>query len=268
LPKTEYNIQSVEAAFTVINCFIQTSGRPLRSSDICIATGLSNNRIFRILATLCKWEYLEKNPKTNEYSLSSTFLVLGMLYHHNRQSLREASIQIIRDLAEKSGDTANLIVPYMQTYLAQIEAHQGREQVQGKLGLGDIFPMVPYGNVSMFFMATMPADEKLKLIEHFEKKSESTKLMIDRQSLENKIQAAVQDGYSVADVPWEPGITCVAAPIRDETKKIVALTLLIVPKVRFTEIEKQKKIHLVIDAANQISNKLGYFEEAKENYFG
>jgi IclR family KDG regulon transcriptional repressor len=252
----------------VINCFIHSSGRPLRSPDICSATGLSSNRIFRILATLSKWEYLEKNPKTNEYSLGPSFLILGELYRNNRQILREAAASIIRDLAEKSGDTANLIVPYMGVNLAQIEAYQGKYPLQGKLGLGDIHPMVPYGIVSMFWMATLPEAEKARLIEYLESRNDTGRKIIDRVDLERKIQAAIQQGYAVADVAFEPGIICISAPIIDETKTIIAVVGLIVPKVRFTEKDKQQKINYVVDAANQISNRLGYFEESRINFFG
>jgi IclR family transcriptional regulator, KDG regulon repressor len=268
LPKTEYNIQSVEAAFAVINCFLQSSGRPLRSAEICASTGLSNNRIFRILSTLCKWEYLEKNPKTNEYSLGLASLVFGELYRNNRQLLREAAAPIIRELAEKSGDTSNLIVPYLGIYMAQIEAYQGKSLIQAKLGLGEIFPLVPYGIVSMFLMATMTEEEKTRLIAHFEIGSSEGKWSFDQEDLDNKIKAAVQQGYAVAEAKTEPGMMSVTAPIRDSAKKIVAAAALIVPKVRFTELEKQQKIHLVVDAAHQISNKLGYLEDSRVNYFG
>ncbi len=242
MPKTEYNIQSVEAAFAVIECFIQSSGRPLRSSDICSATGLSSNRIFRILTTLCKWEYLEKNPKTNEFSLGPSFLVIGELYRNNRQTIRDTAAPFIRELAEKSGDIANLIVSYQSIHVAQIEAFQGHNPLQGKLGLGDIHPKVPYGIVSMFLMATLPDEEKARIIDYFDNRGETGREHIDRDDLEKKIQAALLQGYAVADVVWEPGILCVTAPIRDETKTIVAVAALIVPKVRFTEKEQQEKI--------------------------
>lgn len=267
LRKTEYSIQSVEAALAVIQFFIQTSDRPLRSSDLCSATGLSSNRIFRILSTLCKCEYLEKNPKTNEYSLGPTCLVIGELYRNNRQLLREAAAPIIYELAEKCGDTTNLIVPYLGNYLAQIEAYQGKYPFQGKLGLGDIFPLAPYGNVSMFFMASMNEDEKANLIDHFEKSLGGGK-PLDRTDLERRIAETVEKGYAIAEAKSEPGIFSVTAPIRDSTKSIVAVIALIIPKDRFTEPEQKEKIRLVVDAAMQISKRIGYTEDTKISYFG
>lgn len=240
----------------------------MRPADISAATGLSNNRIFRIISTLCKWEYLEKNPKTNEYLLGPTCLITGEVYRTHRQMLREAAQPIIRDLAIKSGDISNLIVPFLGVYLAQIEAFAGKELIQGKLGLGDTHPMVPYGIVSMFFMATMPEEEKTRLLDHFDNQNHDSKRVIDRNDLESRIESMLNDGYGIADVPWEPGILCITAPIRNEMKKIIAVAALILPESRFTEAEKQQKINLVIDAANQISSRLGYYEFTKLSYFG
>ena len=49
--------------------------------------------------------------------------------------------------------------------------------------------MVPYGIVSMFFMATMPEEEKARLIEHFETRNDGEKESIDIDDLEMKINS-------------------------------------------------------------------------------
>jgi IclR family KDG regulon transcriptional repressor len=259
LPESSYSIQSLVAAFTVVDCFLHSLGKPLRFSDICSATGFSKNRTYRILATLCDWGYLEKDPKTKEYRLGSTFLIMGELYCQNRQSLREAALPFLEELATKSGDFAVLMVPYREDCMVVVEASQGEYSLQGRAGIGEVYTLQG-GAASRFFLGALPREERAELLANMEFQKLTEKTVTTRQELEREIEIALSQGYFVAEEDLEPGVVSISAPVRNETREIIAALSLVIPTVRYTEDHKNEAIQLVIRAAEQLSRKIGYFE--------
>jgi DNA-binding IclR family transcriptional regulator len=57
----------------------------------------------------------------------------------------------------------------------------------------------------------------------------------------------------------DPGVRCVAAPIRDYTRRIVGALSLSGPSMRFTDERMEKElIPMVKQAADELSTRLGF----------
>lgn len=257
MPETSYNIQSVEAAFDVIECFTQSKGKPLRYINIYSLTGFSKNRTYRILATLCERGYLDKDPKTNEYRLGPSFLILGELFRKNRLGLRHASVQILRDLAEETGEYAVLTVRYRGDMQVSIEGVQGRHALQTRSHVGEAFPL-HIGTSSKFLLAAIPAEERSKILDGMDYKRYTKRTIRNRQELEREIQVALDQGYYLAEEDWEEGLNAVSAPVRDETGSIVAGISIFIPTLRYSEEYCEVAVEAVLHSADRLSRALGY----------
>lgn len=264
MEKPDYNIQSLDAAFCVLQCFIQSMGSPLRFTEICKKTGFSKNRVFRILTSLCDWGYLEKDHRTNEYSLGPTLLIFGDIYQGKKKTLREAALTYLQTLAEKSGDMAVLSVPFGDIHMVIIEAVQGSFTLQGRAGTGETFSLHG-GAVSRFFLAALDEDEREKVLNRIEYQRFTEKTITNKYDLAREIEIAQQNGYAIAEEDLEPGIVAIGAPVCDVTRNIVAGLALVIPTVRYTETHKREMIPLIVEEARKLSIQLGYFDENGRN---
>ena len=79
----------------------------------------------------------------------------------------------------------------------------------------------------------------------------------DSVRLRNELIAAKLNGYASDNGEIEKGLICVAAPIRDITKRVIAAVSISGPDYRMEE-DLQEMISAVKKAAEQVSYMLGY----------
>ena len=111
MPGEASYIQSIDAALDVVESFL-TSESGLRGvTEIARLTGMEKNRVWRILTTLARRGYVQQDAGSGHYSLGPGFLVLGGAFH-GRLDLRRLAQPLLADMADVSGDTAFLLVPF------------------------------------------------------------------------------------------------------------------------------------------------------------
>jgi IclR family KDG regulon transcriptional repressor len=261
MPKTDYTIRSLEAALDVIESFIESDGTPLRFVDICRITGLNKNRTFRILATLAKRRYVEKDADTQQYRPGPAFLILGELYRE-QLDLRQMAKPILAELAETTGEAAHLFVAYGDQELC-LELAVGEHPLQYEVKVGELWPFLPTGSALKFLLATFSDQDRARVISAMD--FASTDGNVQSQSeFEQAMQQALQNGYYVAD-DLEPGARSISAPVRDQAGEIIATVTLVIPTVRFHDTRRQQLVDLVVDAASRLSEKLGYRSAKRAN---
>lgn len=257
MPKVPYTIQSLKAALDLLASFSRADGAPLRINDLCEQAGLSKNRTYRILSTLCEQGYLERGENPSEYRLGPALLVLGELYR-KRYGLREHAAPILRELARASGDTATLMVRFDEKCLI-VEGIQGEYSLQSRTGIGESWRLHA-GAGSKFLLAAVPEPERAALLERTGLAALTSKTITGLPEQYKAVEKALVQGYAVEDEELELGLVGVGAPVRDYSGSIVAAVELAIPTVRFTPEHEREAIGLVVESARQLSRKLGFFE--------
>ena len=74
-----------------------------------------------------------------------------------------------------------------------------------------------------------------------------------------RIRRTKRQGYSVEDEDCDEGTRCIAAPIHNGDGRIIAAVGIAGPRVRIRKRDFPKLAPLAIEAAQQISERLGYF---------
>jgi DNA-binding IclR family transcriptional regulator len=79
------------------------------------------------------------------------------------------------------------------------------------------------------------------------------------EELKEELKQVAEQGYAIDNEEMDTGVRCVAAPIRDYTRRIVGAISLSGPSMRFTDERiREELVPLVMDAANTLSTRLGY----------
>jgi DNA-binding IclR family transcriptional regulator len=80
----------------------------------------------------------------------------------------------------------------------------------------------------------------------------------DEAELREQIALAKRQGYAIEDEQCDLGTRCIAAPIYNGEGRIVAALGVAGPRVRIRKSQFSKMALLVINAAERISERLGY----------
>ena len=112
------------------------------------------------------------------------------------------------------------------------------------------------GKVHLAFMS----DEEIEaLFPERQLKPYTPNTITDRDALKTELKKIVDQGYAIDNEELDPGVRCVAGPIRDYTRRIVGAVSVSGPSMRFTDERIEKElIPLVMQASEDLSTRLGF----------
>lgn len=254
------SIQSVEATLDVAESFLASAGGNCGVTEIARKTGLGKNRVWRILSTLTKRGYVQQDARTGQYGLGPGFLVLGEAFR-DRLDLRRLAQPLLAGLAETTGDAIFLFIPLDRAAVCT-EMRIGKHTVQTLARLGESIPL-HIGASPKVLLAFMPEPQRTESVLEMELARCAPGTITDSEVLVEELDRIRANGYCVAEDDYELGANAVGAPVRDHEGRVVAAISIAVPGIRFDEPRRQRSIDLVLAAAQQLSQMLGYSESAQ-----
>ena len=112
------------------------------------------------------------------------------------------------------------------------------------------------GKVHMAHMSEEELDELLasmKFVQH------TPTTISNADALRKAIEQVRENGYAIDDEELDPGVRCIAAPIRDYTRRIVGAISISGPSMRISDERiKTELVPLVLKSAADLSTRLGY----------
>jgi DNA-binding IclR family transcriptional regulator len=262
MSENKYSIGSLEATLDVLEAFLNTDRRSRGVTEISRITGLHKARVFRILSTLESRGYIKQNPESQEYEIGLGFLFLGDLAK-DVYDLRKLSRNILEDLAEKSGDSANLFILSGRNAIL-VEITRGKHILQAAGHIGEKLPL--YASASpKLLLAYLPGPKRERILSNIKFTQYTEKTVSCKDELRKLMDTILSNGYSESTDDYELGMHAVAAPIRDHTGQVVAAISISVPQTRDSEERRERSKEMIIDAANRLSAKLGYSEITVKN---
>ncbi len=245
--------QSVERATSVLAAFLD-GGADLRVSDVAQRAGLGQSTASRLLATLERLEYVERDPATSLYRLGPAVVGLAGAAVNRHPVHREAR-QRAQELACSTGLGANVAVRHgaSLSYLCNFE---GRHAPRSFTLMGQLKPLHATG-LGKCLLLGVPAGERPALLTELPRFTAHT--LTDHDALAAELAAVAERGYAVEREELALGRACVAAPIRDHAGDVVAgisisgpLSAIDLPN---REVELGRRI---VEVADAISIGLGY----------
>lgn len=249
---SEPPIQSVSRALDLLE-FVIRSSRECSVKELASSLGLHVSTVSRLLATLRLHGFLSQNSETGHYAGSYKILELSSLVA-KKIKLRELAAPYLYKLMESSGETANLAV-LDGTEVVFVESVENTSIVTASSRVGRRLPLhsTAAGKVFLGFM-----EDPFPLLARTELKRYTPKTITTIEALAAELERVRREGYAVDNEEQEVGLRCVAAPVRKSRGEVVAAVSISGPTVRLSEDRMPVVIPIVIQAAQDISKKLGF----------
>lgn len=253
--KSEYIIQAVSHALDLLEQF-QGEVDELGVTELSKRLKLHKNNVFRLLATLESRGYIEQNKATENYRLGLKALELGQTFIKQMGLLRQAK-PILDRLVKECNETSYVAI-FKEGHIVYLDVAETDLTVRVVSRVGSRLPAhcTAAGKVHLAFMTD---EEFAALFPERELPSYTSRTITDREELRKDLQKVVEQGYAIDNEELDLGVRCVAAPIRDYTRRIVGAVSISGPSMRFSEERIDTElIPLVLQASEDISTRLGF----------
>jgi IclR family KDG regulon transcriptional repressor len=247
-------VQSLDRTFNILEILSQEQNG-LSLTEIATRINLPRSTVFRLLASLRSRGYIEKLEKNNYYRLGLSFIELCSLYLNNLELKTEAA-PFVQHLSARTGCTAFLAIR-QEAFVVYIDKAEQYNSIRKYSIIGQRRPLycTSLGKALLLGLAEREIHDLLDGIP-FQKAGPKTHESLE--SLLKDLEVCRLRGWTMDDEEAEPGIRCLAAPIRDYRGQVIAAVsasfrIADVAEARYGEISAQ-----VQETALGVSQRMGY----------
>ena len=246
-------VKAVDHALQLLSCY--TDKEEMGVTELSKKLGLHKNNVFRILATLEFRGYIEQNKKTEGYYLGPKAFEMGLIFKYQMGLVKHAK-PIMEEIVKRHNETVYLGV-LRDIYAVYIDNVETTNTVRVVSRVGSQIPAYASA-IGKVQLAYIPTDDLDKLLKERRLRPCTENTITDKDRLLESLELVSKEGYSVDNEEFEKDVKCVAAPIRDYTKWVVAGLSISAPAFRMTDDVMPELTETVIWGALQISKSLGY----------
>lgn len=245
---------------------VKTTGRSLdiietlramdgaRLTELAAELGLPNSTVHSHLSTLMERDYVIKEGDV--YRVSLRFLELGE-YARNRRKVYELAKPEVEELADETGEVANLIVEEngLGVYLwscegenaVPLDIHPGKHVHLHSTALGKCI------------LASLSEKRVEAIVDHRGLPAETGNTITDPDELFGELDTIRDRGYAIDDEERIPGMRCIGTPIKSEAGNVIAAISVSGPTSAMTMDRLTETLsEQLLGAANVIELKVAY----------
>jgi DNA-binding IclR family transcriptional regulator len=252
----DYLLATVSKALEILDLLNRTQ-EDLSLTQIAEVIDLPKSSVFRYLATLERYNHIERDRETDRYQLGLKVLQLGATVAR-RQQPRHVAHPIMWQLRETFGETVNLAV-LRQDKVVYLEVLESASVVKMAARVGDE-DFVHSTALGKAMLALMP-DVQLKEMQKWPLVHCTEYTITDWPSLQLELQEIRQRGFAIDERESNIEVRCVGAAIQDYRAEVVASISISGPENRLTTARAFEIGTELVKATSQISALLGYKRE-------
>lgn len=229
---------------------------PSRLQDIASLCDMNPSTALRFLTALQRRDYVTQDAETGRYYL--TFKICSLAQNvTTSMNVRNIAVPFMRRVANVFSESCNLAVEcdMMVTYIDVVNAPN--KTLMTTQRIGNIVPLHCTGVGKLFLTQYTHTD-----LEHLitvKKLTDFTEFTItELAALEKELERVCKADYAFDNQECEVGVRCIAAPIRDYHKKIIAGISISGPAVRMTDEHIYAHLPFLLETAKLISARLGW----------
>ncbi|WP_245884017.1 IclR family transcriptional regulator [Hartmannibacter diazotrophicus] len=253
-PKAQRNrLSSVTTAIRLLKAFSEEEPE-IGVSALAERLGIAKSTVHRLAVTLVAEGLMEQNAETERYRLGVGLFGLGTLVRRRMELSSEARPYLF-DLRERTGETVLLGIP-TETEIMYIYNLESRQALSMRSDIGVRRPgyCTAVGRAIFAYAPEETIDQLLTP----PLAGRTGQTITDPAALRAILADVRQQGFAIEDEESEPGIRCVAAPIRRSDGAIAGAVGVAGPSVRLS-LEKLNDLSATVMAtATSISARLGY----------
>ena len=251
--RAESNLKSLTKVVRVLDVF-STVDRALSLADIGQRTGFPKSTAHRLLAAMREAGLLDQDRERDRYRLGMKLFELGNIVLANMDLHREAR-PFVDALTRQSGQAVHLAVFDGHRALVIHRADASPEKGQ-PTALIEQAPVhcTSVGKAILAFQTPATIDRVISAgLLRF---TDAT--ITDPEQLRAHLAEIRERGYAQDEGEHQPGVRCVAAPIRDQSGRVVAGISITGPFWRLPLSEVDGLAKVAMHYANAISLAVGY----------
>ena len=247
-------VQSIDRAFQILETIgVEKDG--LGVTEIAKRVGLHKSTVHRLLNSMVDIGYIEQNHETGAYRLGLKFIELCSLYLNNVELKTEAQ-PYLRNLSILTGQPVHLatLIDGAAVYIDKIEKYN---TIRMYSAIGRRIPLhcTAVGKV----LLSDKSPDRIREILGGDKLTPCTPNSItDFDRLLEEVAQVRKFGWARDNEEHETGIRCIAAPIYDYRRQIIAAISTSGIKNIISPDRDEEIAQYVIEAASGISKRMGY----------
>ncbi|GAA3619321.1 IclR family transcriptional regulator [Streptomyces chitinivorans] len=251
-------VPAVTRALDILELFLDGDGT-LSAPEITRKLGLPRTTVHELVTTLAARSYLVPVPgQPGRYRLGVRTYQLGSRYAEQLDLAAEGQ-QVARSVAETCGETVHVAILEGADviYIAKVDSTHAVRMVSAA---GRRLP-AHCTSVGKMLLASLPPDELDARLpgpgdEPLRAMTENS--ITSPQELREALAGIRERGVAVERRESNPDVSCVAAPVRDGTGKVVAALSISVPMIRWSEERRAELENLAVEGAAELSARLGH----------
>jgi DNA-binding IclR family transcriptional regulator len=244
-------VQSVDRALTILELLARRGEAGV--TELAGVLGVHKSTAFRLIATLEGHRLVEQNGDRGSYRLGAGVLRLAGATAARLDVVQEAR-PVCRRLAAQTRETVNVAVLSENSalYLDQVAGSSG---IQSHNWVGQHIPLHATSNGKVL-LSELDQSRLDPIIESLPAYTANT--ITTAQELRKELTRVRELGHAVAVDELEPGLTAVAAPIRNVYGDVVASMSVSGPTFRLSGDRIDDLVEKVTEAAIEVSRRLGW----------
>ncbi|WP_046179780.1 IclR family transcriptional regulator [Domibacillus tundrae] len=249
-------VKSVARALDIV-ALVSASRTGLGVTEIANQMDINKSSVFRTLATLEQYGYIEQQKETGRYRIGYAFLDVSSKLLDSLDVRAEAQ-DVLQQLETETNEVVHLVV-YDRGEVVYIEKLDGYEALRMHSKVGKRAP-VHCTSVGKAILAHLPVTEVIDILDRKGLPIHTEHTITTKESFLKELAHVKKDGYALDLEENEPGIRCIAAPVFDHNGAVAAAVSISGPTLRMTDERLLPLQKRMIQAGKDISNRLGFRE--------
>lgn len=249
-----YSNASLTKAFRIVDLF-GIDVPELSLTEIAASLELNSSSLYPLLGTLLGFGYLEQDPETKRYSLGVRFLEKGHIVK-TRLDIRKRAMPHLEDLRIQFQENIHMAV-LDGNEIVYIARHETGPNLPIESRIGGRAPAYCTA-LGKALLAWAPADALDLALTTSDFKAITDKTIINPDQLLKNLEDVQKRGFAIDDGEFQTEGFCIAVPIRDYRRHVVAAISISMRKRNATETKVNELVQALTVAGKNISERLGY----------
>lgn len=222
-------------------------------ADLSRELGIPATTALRIVHTLEQEGFVRKDGRTVRLGPSLIHLGHGAV---GETELRQEAVPVLQSLAQRTDETAHVAVPCEGRSLI-VAVCDSPHPLRAASRPGTLAEM-HCSSTGKVLLAHVYHDRLTEFVVSHPLTRHTPNTLTQLKALRDALDQVRRVGYAVDDEEFHPGVRCLAAPVFDARGKVVAGIGITAAATRFTAAKTQVMAAHVLEAASELSRRLGH----------
>jgi IclR family KDG regulon transcriptional repressor len=250
-----YTVKSLIKALNILEALAEGEQSSYTLTELSRRLRLHVSTVHRLVVNLTRHGFMDQDPATGRYQLGHRVLRMGLKVL-DRLDFRRVAHPLLRELNEKTQETVHLVI-LQGEYGMSVEKLLSPQPVGLDARLGGLIPLHCSG-VGKSLLAFQDEEFLQRIAKSPGLERRTAHTITNLAHLRKELATIRERGYAVDDEEAVEGLRCVAAPILDNSGRVVAAFSVAGPATRVTPERIPEIARMVCETSRKISFRLGY----------